>query len=201
MTSRIRALGLAVPIAVAITVVLAACAAGVKTAAPSPAPPAAPSPEPPAPAGSPATLTSAGPSVSAQMICGPEIRGSVAAILALSTRPQPTSTWADHVYTCTYHLAQGPLVLSVTESGTPAAGKAHFDALQQRLAPTQTIPPPLNLDLPAFQKSDGRVVFLKDDKTLLVDPTALPEEVAAKETREAMAYELAIDIMGCWSGA
>ena len=71
-----------------------------------------------------------GPSESAQMICSLEVGTQVAAILHLPNPPPTTSSWADHVYTCIYHLAAGPLTLSVQESADPASARSYFTHVQ-----------------------------------------------------------------------
>ena len=50
----------------------------------------------------------------ARMVCSEEIRGEVADALNVESVPAPVSTWADHVYGCTYTPSMGRLVLSVT---------------------------------------------------------------------------------------
>jgi hypothetical protein len=146
------------------------------------------------------TEQAAAPSESAEMICGAEIRGSVATILGLAKPPAATTTWADNLYTCTYHLANGPLTVSVKESGDVAAAKNYFDALRQRLGTTQPLRGLDSLGLPAFETSNGTVAFVKDDKTLQVDATQLPSEVNEQHRQRAdLAYTLATDILGCWN--
>jgi hypothetical protein len=149
----------------------------------------------------PGTLTAAGPSASARLVCSDEIRNDVATLLALPKPPAATTSWTNHVYTCTYHLAEGPLVLSVTESGTVAAARAHFTNLQQQLGSTQPIHGLENLGLPAFETPTGTVAFVKDDKTLRVDATRLPQHVGTPRfDRSHFAYTIATDVLGCWNG-
>jgi hypothetical protein len=122
-------------------------------------------------------------------------------LLGLQEPPHSVSTWKDHVYTCTYHLAEGPLVLSVTESGTDAAAHSYFALFKKRVGTTHTLKGLESLGLPAFETSDGTVAFVKDTMTLHVDATALPALVGAKHaTRSDLAYTLATDVLGCWNG-
>jgi hypothetical protein len=149
----------------------------------------------------PETLTAAGPSQSARMVCSDEIRKDVATLLALPATPTATSTWTNHVYTCTYALADGPLVLSVTESGTIPAARAHFTSLQKRVGTSQPIRGLDNLGLPAFETPNGTVAFVKDDKTLQVDATGLPQHIGTPNfDRAHLAYTIATDVLGCWNG-
>jgi len=54
--------------------------------------------------------------------------------------------------------------------------------------------------LPAYESADGRVVFLKDGKTLAVDAGALPRVAGpGGESRTEVAYAVAADVVGCWS--
>jgi hypothetical protein len=105
------------------------------------------------------------------MICGQETKDDISSILALQAAPHTTSNWADSTYTCTYHLADGPLVISVKESANPASARTYFDSLQGKLQGAAPIKGLANLGFPAFQTSGGAVVFLKDSSTLYVDAT------------------------------
>jgi hypothetical protein len=145
--------------------------------------------------------TAKGPSASARMICGTEIRRDVATMLALHPAPSTTTTWAGHLYTCTYHLPAGPLVLSVKESPNVTSGTAYFNALRQRLAPTHPLTGLVSLGESAYDTSGGMVVVLKDGKTLQIDATGLPRVAGRnQQSRTNLAYEVASDIIGCWTG-
>jgi hypothetical protein len=141
------------------------------------------------------------PSASSLMICSTETRHNLATLLGASRPPLASSSWANRVYTCTYHLSRGPLVLTVQEAGTPAAGRRYYNALRARLGPSQPLTGAQGLGLPAFETNNGAAVFLKDDKTLQVDASRLPRSVGgAHRSRSDLAYTLATDIMGCWAG-
>ena len=145
-------------------------------------------------------VKAAGPSKSAQMICGPETRRNVSTLMALHTPPPTKATWVDHTYTCTYQLPVGPLIVSVKESpGVPAA-RSYFNAMRARSGHTTTLSGLVGLGLPAYEDTTGKVVFLKDNMTLQVNPTALPQQVGPQHTLRAdFAYTLATDILACWS--
>ena len=133
------------------------------------------------------------------MICGPEVRSQVSAILHLSDLPPTTSSWADHVYTCVYHLAAGLLTLSVQESADTSSAGGYFNASRQHLAANRQLS---GLGQLAYAAPTGSVVVLKDNKTLRIDVTALPSQVGQPpESRTDLASELAVAIMGCWTGA
>jgi hypothetical protein len=141
------------------------------------------------------------PSASALMVCSKEIRDDVATLLDLRRSPTTTTRWADHVYTCTYHLRQGPLMLSVREDGDVSAARAYFNGLRARLGTTHTLSAAQGLGLPAYETDDGSTVFLKDNKTLHVDASHLASPLgSSRRTPADLAYTIATDIMGCWAG-
>jgi hypothetical protein len=145
-----------------------------------------------------ATTQAAGPSEASKMICAPETKDDIASILALEQAPHTVDGWADATYTCTYHLADGPLVLSVKESPGPAAARKYFDALQGKLqaAPIKGL---ANLGFPAAQTPDGSVIFLKDNSTLHVNAAGLPSAIGPQDvTRTDFAYQVATTILACW---
>lgn len=142
-----------------------------------------------------------GPPASARMVCSKEIRRDVATSLGLKTPPASTITWKNHLYTCTYHLSGGPIVFSVKDSGSVTNARAYSADLRQRLAPTRPLRGAIGLGLPAFETSKGNVIFLKDDQTLRVDATAMSSQVGPhSESRTTFAYQMATDVLGCWSG-
>jgi hypothetical protein len=56
------------------------------------------------------------------------------------------------------------------------------------------------LGLPAYETQSGTAVFLKDSKLLRVDATKLKLNPRANAgSRTDIAYEVATDVMGCWS--
>jgi hypothetical protein len=190
-----RAFGLA-----AIAATLAACGAAHAT---NSATSTARSPDVTTAAGDavPGAQNATKPSPSALMSCGSEIRHNAATLLALPAPPRTSATWAHNVYTCTYHLAQGPLVISVHEAGDAPTARRDFIALAKQLGTTQPLRGAKGLGLPAYETAAGNVAFLKDDKTLQVDATQLPQHIEpSQRTRADLAYTLATDIMGCWSG-
>lgn len=178
--------------------------AGTSTSVSTPAaPPSSSSPSSDTP-GMPAmpgmTQTDAGPSASALMVCGPEIQKAVATALALDTPPTTTTTWTDHLYTCTYHLPTGQLVLSVKESPDSAAANAYFAGLRQQLGDAHPLTGAQGLGNPGYESAGGTVVILKDGKTLKADATGMPATSGpAKTSRMDLAYEITTDILGCWS--
>jgi len=147
------------------------------------------------------TMPAGPPSASAKMICGPETQDNVAKVLALPARPHTTDNWANTLYTCTYHLADGPLVLSVKESADDQAARGYFDALRVTLGSTHSIDGLANLGLPAYQDTAGSVVFVKDNMTLRVDAAHLSEKIGPHSvSRHDLAYEIATAVLACWSG-
>jgi hypothetical protein len=158
----------------------------------------------PMPAGMsmPATSPAAGvPSASARMICGREIRRDVAMIMGLPSPPAAAATWAGHLYTCVYQFRGGRIVLSVKDAPDVAAARTYFSALVRHLRSASALTGLPSLGLPAYQSTAGIVVFRKDDKTLEVDAAGLPAQAGPDhQTREALAYAIAADVLGCWTG-
>lgn len=150
---------------------------------------------------SPGVMGSTTPSATALMVCGPEIGNDVTAILALPSAPRTTATWNDRLYTCTYHVPSGSLVLSVKESPDTTSANTYFAALRQRWGTTRTLTGSLGLGNPGYETPNGAVAILKDDKTLQVDATGLPPASGPNHlSRTDLAYEIATDIIGCWNG-
>jgi hypothetical protein len=153
-----------------------------------------------APASGPsaAAAVAAAPPASAAMVCGDEIRGKVQQALALPAQPATRATWAGGTYTCTYTLPAGPMTLTVQVlPGTAQAG-AELDAGRARTAGAQ---PLAGLGERAWGTPAGTAVVLKDDQILTVDTTGLPEVFGVNDQKRAdFAYEVASDVLGCWTG-
>ncbi len=150
--------------------------------------------------GVPGQGSAALPSDSARLVCGPEIGGDIGKLAGLSSAPKGTATWVDHLYTCTYQLPAGPLVLSVKDLTNQASGLAYFRSLRDTLDKTRMLGGLENLGLPAYESTDGHVVFLKDGKTLDIDASALTGGVGRHNaTPSEVAYEVGTDVIGCWS--
>ncbi|MDQ0620026.1 hypothetical protein [Arthrobacter globiformis] len=191
------------------SLLLSGCAAAVGSTNPvesAAATAPAPQSEARAPAGAAAThardqhaaAQTAGPSEASKMICAQEAKEDISSILALQQAPHTVDNWSDSTYSCTYHLAGGPLVISVKESPDPAVTRKHFDALQVKLN-AEPIKGLANLGFPAAQTADGSVVFLKDNSTLHVNATGLPAAVGPqKVSRTDFAYQVATTILACW---
>lgn len=140
------------------------------------------------------------PSKQARMICESEIRRNVATLMGLSTPPPSKTSWADHLYTCTYQLPVGPLVLSVKELPDVAAARTYFNATRQRLGLTKPLAGIVGLGLPAYENKTGTVLFLKDNMILEVNATALPRQVGPQDVSPAaLAYTVATGVLACWT--
>ncbi|HEY1155885.1 MAG TPA: hypothetical protein VGE95_06325 [Arthrobacter sp.] len=133
------------------------------------------------------------------MICADETRTNVIRILALPSVPSTVDSWADKLYTCTYTLPGGPLVLSVKETADPDAAHTYFQEQQRTTAGSAPIEGLANLGFPAFQ-TPASAVFVKDNFVLTVDAAALPETLGLNQvSRDAFAYQLATTVLACWS--
>jgi hypothetical protein len=162
------------------------------------------------PAGTSSTATAGGsstasaaksgdvPSVTAKMVCGPDIQASVAQALSLTSLRPPKPTWQDSLYSCTYQLPVGPMTLSVKQLANNAAAKVYFAGVRASFGPTTTM---IGLGEQSYGTANGIVVVVKDDKTLVVDTTKLPVVFGTQgQKRTDFAYEIASDVMGCWTG-
>jgi hypothetical protein len=136
------------------------------------------------------------PSARSKMVCTGDVREEVQKVLKLSA-PAPVSTsWQDQLFTCTYSLPMGKMVLSVKESATKAAAAGYFQALRTRSGNTTALQ---GVGEQGFATKTGIAVVLKDSFTLQVDTTALPETFGPQQQRRTdLAYEMATVVMGCW---
>ena len=174
---------------------LSGCAAAGAERPPSERPSAGASASPGATAGAAAD----GPSPAATMVCGDETRTNIVKALSLPSEPHTTDSWADRLYTCTYTLPSGHLVLSVKETSDPETARTLFDGLQQQAPGAAPIEGLANLGFPAFQTPTS-AVFTKDNFVLTVDAAALSSTLGPHAvSRDAFAYQVATAVLACWS--
>lgn len=138
------------------------------------------------------------PTKSALMICSDEIQGEIADALGLDSIPAPASSWADHVYTCTYTLSMGRAVLSVVVTPGPSEARSRLAALRTQLGATAAQP---GLGEAGWSAPNGTVIAAKDNMVLTVDPTGLPDDLGTvHERRSDFALVIAAGIFSCWTG-
>jgi hypothetical protein len=167
---------------IAVSLILAGCAASRASA----------------PTSAAAEYASNTPPAAAQMVCSDEIRGLVTGALALDSVPAPQSTWADHVYTCTYQPPAGPLVLAVTVAPTNTAAGDQLERVRAQLGATEPEP---GLGQRAYGAPNGTILAVKDNMMLSIDATALPDDLGlAHERRIDLARILAAGVFNCWIG-
>ena len=143
-----------------------------------------------------APTPTAGPAALTLMVCGGDVRSDIAAIVGRPTVPVTSRTWIDRLYTCSFALPVGPLVLSVKESGDPAAARAYYASTRSRVPAAKDTP---GLGEVAYLSPDGIVGLIKDDVTLTVDATGLPPVFGPEgQKRTDFAYEVATVVLGCW---
>lgn len=136
--------------------------------------------------------------LTARMVCGGEVARNLKELDGLPRAIPATSTWKDQIFTCTYTLGEGPLVLTVKKSATNAEAKAYFSAAQAAVSGV-TMPSFAALGIPAYSTPRGAVSFVKDDMTLLVDVTALPDSVGPQATKRGeFASTVASFVLACW---
>lgn len=140
-----------------------------------------------------------GPSEAALMVCGDQPMDRLTSILDLTEDPHTINDWADSTFTCTYHLDEGSLNISVREAADQAAALTYFEAMQALAKDATPIEGLANLGFPAYETADGSAVFQKDNFILHVDATDLPDALGPDGiTRNALAYQLSTTILACW---
>ena len=133
------------------------------------------------------------------MVCGDQPMDRLTAILDLDADPHTINDWADSTFTCTYHLDEGDLVISVKEAKNQATALTYFEAMQALAEDATPIEGLANLGFPAYETTDGSAVFQKDSFVLHVDATDLPAALGPDNiTRNALAYQLSTTILACW---
>jgi hypothetical protein len=151
-----------------------------------------------APAHSSSTAADATPPANASMVCGDEIRGKVQQVLQLPALPTVHSTWVKQVFTCTYDLPVGPMVLTVQVAPTKTAADAAFQARQKATAGATSLD---GLGEHAYATPDGTTTVIRDAMTLTVNTTKLPAVFGAQQQKRTdLANEIASDVLGCWTG-
>jgi len=112
------------------------------------------------------------------------------------------ATWVDHVYSCNYVYPNGAVMrLSVKELSSPEETTAYYDSLAQKLDKVKD-QDALGIGQGAFTTKDGSLVTRKDYKVLTVDVSKLPASFGVPpDTRENVAINVGVTIMGCWTGA
>ena len=148
---------------------------------------------------SPGAPQADGPSDAARMVCGDQPMDRLTSILDLESKPHTVNNWADSTFTCTYHLEEGALEISVREAGDEASARTYFDAMQALAKDAKPVEGLANLGFPAYETADGSAVFLKDNFVLHVDASDLPAALGPESiTRNALAYQLSTTILACW---
>jgi hypothetical protein len=147
-----------------------------------------------------AKLASNNPSESAKMICASEAANDIyEQATGVKTIKPLKPTWVDHVYSCAYVYPNGAVMrLSVKELSSDAETTAYFDSLAQKLGKVKDRPEVGK----AFTTRDGSLVVRKDYKVLTVDVSKLPASFGVpSDSREDVAINTGVTIMGCWTGA
>ena len=140
------------------------------------------------------------PSISAKMICQKEARVDIASSLGIKETRITTPTWVEktHLYSCSYVYPQGKITLSVKEMSSEHETTAYFDSIRKQYGSTQQL---IGLGQGAWILENNDVVVRKDYKVLLVDVTGVPANFRPIMQRSDVATNIAVAIMGCWSGA
>jgi hypothetical protein len=133
------------------------------------------------------------------MVCAPEAQQEIWTALGVQTSGPPTSTWTDRVYACRYPYPSGSIVLSVKDLPDAAATTAYYTGLQHTFGANA---PLKDLGEAADAAPDGSVIVRKDFRVLHVDVSGLPAQFGQPaRARSFAAYDVALVIMTCWTGA
>jgi hypothetical protein len=139
------------------------------------------------------------PSISAKMVCQKEAQEDIASSLGIkATRvTQPTWIRAQHLYSCAYVYPNGKIVLSVKEMSSANETTAYYNGIIKQYG---TIQPLTGLGQGAWVLKNDDVVVRKDYKVLLVNVEGIPKQFQPLLTSSDVAINVAVSIMGCWSG-
>jgi hypothetical protein len=140
------------------------------------------------------------PSKSAKMVCQKEARVDIAANIGVKETRVTTPTWnkAQHLFSCTYLYPRGKITLVVKEMSNADETTAYFNGVQKKYGVTQQLN---GLGQGAWILKNNDVVARKDYKVLFVDVKGIPADFAPAMTRSDVALNVAVAIMGCWTGA
>lgn len=141
------------------------------------------------------------PSVSAKMVCEPEVSGDLGEVLGVKATRISPPTWKDHLYSCTYVYPKGSFVLAVKELDDEASTTAFFNSYRKQLGTKDEL---FGLGQGAFVAKNDDLVVRKDYKVLLVDVQKVPKASGAfvpAMSRSDVATNIGSVIMSCWVGA
>jgi hypothetical protein len=89
------------------------------------------------------------------------------------------------------------LVISVKQSPDRAAAQTFFESGRSRTAGVKKLD---GLGEGSYGANAGTVVLIKDNDVLTVDATRLPAVFGSQQSKRFdFAYEIASDILGCWT--
>jgi hypothetical protein len=146
-----------------------------------------------------AQYASNSPTSSARMVCSDEIRSQVTGALGLASPPFPKDSWADHVYTCTYAVPMGTLVLAVTVAPSTDAAGSELEALRTQVGASD---PEQGFGERAYSAPAGVLVAVKDNLVLTIDARSLPDDLGPGHQRRIdLVRLLAAGVFACWTGA
>lgn len=149
------------------------------------------------------TLVGVDPTSATKMICEAEAKKDIAQSgVGFDTIEPLRPAWdkASRIYSCGYVYAGGAkMTLSVKETSSAAAATAYFDSLAERLGKARSL---FGTGEGAYTTIGGDTVVRKDSKVLLVDVSKLPPRFGKPaDTRDSIATNVAVVIMGCWGAS
>ena len=139
------------------------------------------------------------PSKSAKMVCQKEARADIASNLGVAAKQVTTPTWdrSEHLYSCTYVFSNGKIALAVKEMSSASETTAYFNGIIKKYGTTQAL---IGLGQGAWVLKNSDVVVRKDYKVLFVNVEGIPKRFLPLMTSSDAAVNVAVAIMGCWTG-
>jgi hypothetical protein len=151
------------------------------------------------PAATPTASSTDGPSASALMVCSTEAQADIEEAIGARVSSPPTSSFADHLFTCDYLYPGGTMVLTVKDLPDKASTDAFYSQALSTVSKPRQLP---GLGEGAFSDDKGTVYVRKDYKVLRVDTTGLPVSFGQPpHTRDVIAIAVAAALTLCWTGA
>ena len=151
------------------------------------------------PTATPTTSSTDGPSASALMVCSTEAQADIEEAIGVRVSSTPTSTFANHLFTCDYPYPGGTMVLTVKDLTDKATTDAYYTQSLSTVSKPRQLP---GLGEGAVSDDKGSVYVRKDFKVLRVDTTGLPVSFGQPpHTRDVIAVAVAAAITLCWTGA
>jgi hypothetical protein len=136
------------------------------------------------------------PKTETAMVCQKEAEDEITEALGLPPSQALTSTWADQLFTCTYHYNDAVMLVSVKQLADPTSARKYFTG--QQAAASNSTPFP-DMGDAAFIINAGSTYVLKGAFVLHVDVSKMPDTLGPKKVpRNHVGIAVSAVILGCW---